>query len=330
MYKQFSGDVYEDEYGFVEDNITVMGNGKCILASVVFSQGSMLGTQQIPVSMLQIVDSYTRPDVKDIVIFRDYWKDKESFKYEFDLTNINGVGGDGAGPFIDDELSSIYIRTNLKSTATSKVILGDYIYMFGDSYVMQKVKLKYIIDLDWLRVQKSDRQIITVSVDEVLKDKVAACVIWNPQKEQYEPIYLNQMLGYNDEYYHTFDAMFDWNVKKWKICLREIGGGDNLLWTYGENLKPVFDHKWVLVNGKFFEFETNIFQGDANYDEAGRFTNQGDLLRKLLKNFDQNANEIKRIVDDIKEDGINFTSFEKHKRFNKLGLAMEESVKSDS
>ena len=103
-----------------------------------------------------------------------------------------------------------------------------------------------------------------------------------------------------------------------------------MLWVFGENLKHVFDHNWTTSNRKFIQFATNIFQGDATYDGTGKRINQGDSLRQLLKNFDQNENEIKEIVDNINEcDHFDFCGIKNHKRFNSLGFAMEESLHSD-
>ena len=321
---KFSNNAYNTEYGYVTKQMSTIANGICLCVDIEFMNGSGIGTQAIPVSLLQIVD-YVKPKVNEMVFWTNYWNSPKVLKPNFDITNINGVGGDGTGPWIEDELLSIDIRRNLNSTETCSVQLGDYIYMFSNSYIMQKVKLKYIVDLNTLRVQTANKKIVFANVDEVLKDEHATCVIWNPQYEQYEPIYVNQLLGYDNKYYHTFDSKFDFNVSKWKVCLREIGGGDNLLWVFGENLIPVFNHNWTTSNGSFFIFATNICQNDGHYDEAGRFLNQGDALRKYLKNFDQNKNEIKSIVDDINEYGINTSGIQNHKRFNNLGFAMQES-----
>ena len=53
--------------------------------------------------------------------------------------------------------------------------------------------------------------------------------------------------------------------------------------------------------------------------------NQGDELRSLVKHFDENENEIARIVGEIETNGIDLSGIKKHARFDENGFAHKAS-----
>ena len=128
---------------------------------------------------------------------------------------------------------------------------------------------------------------------------------------------------------HAFDSDWDFNTRKWSICLRDTReGDDNWIWVDADELVTVFGIDWQSYGGDFMKFDNVIGgQGDADSGTySNSYLNQGDQLLKLIKYFDANEKHIAKIVLDIEEHGIDYSNVQKHKRFNEYGFAIKAST----
>ena len=322
-YQKFNTDMYKNEKG------TVCGFGHhrdsdLIVVEVQFSKGSNLGKKHVPTIFTEIIN-YKQPKPAKMLIFKNFWKAQENIEIAMKFENISGIGGGDGAYDVVDYIDKICIRKNLESQDRVELKIGEFAYMYDDYYVMLPVKIHFIDDWDSIHVIKENGDRIIVAPECLLAEQLQVCVVWDAKAGFYTPIYFNQLLAYNGQYHHVFDAQYNFKSSKWMVCLRDTRDGDDAwIWVYNKDLTTTFTNDWSSKCGSFVCWRNRIDGGDA-HSHSNSFLNTGDQLLKLLKHFNTNENVIRELVEDIVENGIDYDNVTTHKRFNVYGFAMKAS-----
>ena len=328
LYDQFTKHPWAGEKGVVK-GMKVDEDSQIIMALVQMSAGSTLGSTYVPSPFVELIGQYIHPSPNKIIQLKDFWKNDKLTLPNLHI-NINAIGGDGSSYFCNDRYQ-IAIRTNLDSTTKTTVKIGDFIYVFDNSFSMTRVRLNYIEDNGFIHVQQENKKIRIIGSNQVLAENCNVCVVWDALNECYVPVWFNELLGYNGHYMHAFDSDFNWDLHTWFVCLRDIRDGeDNWIWLRNDDLLTVFGSDWQSYGVDFMTCNDTIIQGDADAgSHSNSYLNQGEELLKLIKYFDVNESRIATIVENIAENGIDYCNVRAHKRFNEYGFAIKARNKGN-
>lgn len=141
------------------------------------------------------------------------------------------------------------------------------------------------------------------------------------------PITKNSMVKVNEIEYRIIDANWCMNKQEWDIELRrewcDLQCGN--LHVSNQLCVASIRTSWISKTKGWFEAMPRIpqFDGEIIDNAHENKTNAGDELLGLIDHFDQNKSTIKKLYNEIKENGVDTNYMRKNSRYDANGFALE-------
>ena len=140
---------------------------------------------------------------------------------------------------------------------------------------------------------------------------------------------LNIQVDYNGEYCRLVDAEYKLSQNKWNIIINREWCKHSQSYSISNDVCLTrINYNWFNHTSGFIKAFPSISQLDGAHIDNAHSTkkNAGDKLLSFVNNWDLNASKIEEIVEEIREEGIDYEYLRQNKRYDENGFAIEACV----
>ena len=138
------------------------------------------------------------------------------------------------------------------------------------------------------------------------------------------------MIEYDHEYYRLFEAKYTMSKSEWDVNVRKEWSDHQIkLKLKNFNCYTIIDYDWTKFNGIWFQAFPQIIQLDGQHIDLAHQENinAGEKMLSYIGNWNENADVIEEMYNEINEDGFDDSFLRKNHRYNENGFAIEASDK---